>query len=167
MKRPAIISLVLILLCGAGYAGWHYLSGQSKGSATEAAATAVADAAVAVTSGWGQGDKLPYRVAVTHRVTPAGTGSGPWVIGVKTTLHVVGSDHRRDLCRLLPRVRDSVSLVLNGRLSSRDSAGDLQRYRGRLLQSVNKSLGANMVTALNLTATQEFSRAISGCDDVG
>ncbi len=161
MGRPALRAIVLLVLLGAGYGVWRYISNDSKGEAAEAAVSAVAGAA-SMAAGWVV-DRRSFEIALVHRIVPAQQGAEAWVLGVKTTFQVIGASHVEEFCRLLPRVRDSVNGILNGRVGTEGATASLQRYREPLLKSINRSLGADIVHGIELAATDEFSREVAGC----
>lgn len=159
-KSTRMLAMVAFLISIGAVGGLQYFKTGKKGQITEDAADAVGAAATAALD-WTR-DRSERTVEVVTVVDQS-----PQVMTIRAVLTMQGASKLSEVCATLPRVRDSINVLLYDRLRGGVAAGgqiDLARYEGSLKAALNRSYESPAVDRVRLS----FGNAAigdSGCTE--
>ena len=160
-KFTRLIALLAFLITIGAVGAMQYANMAKKGEATEDAAEAVGAAANAALD-WAK-DRSERSIEVVTLI-----GQTPQVVTVRARLTMQGASRLSEVCASLPRVRDTINLMLFDpmRASLRDGGDnlDLAAYEGPLKAALNRAYKEAAVERIRLSLGNA-AMADSGCTE--
>jgi len=168
-KFHKLAGLAVLLIVGIGLGLTQYLDLGKRGETTEAAANAIMDAASAAAS-WAA-DKSQHRVEIVNLMGHARGRDWNGPVAVQAVLIVDKSAGLSAVCASLPRVRDSMNLLLSDRIShalrtgAKLSPDDVAAQGDRLKAMLNRAFSNEPIAEVRLALRNDYDGVEIGCTD--
>jgi flagellar basal body-associated protein FliL len=159
-KSTRLLAMLAFLFSIGAVGAMQYFNASKKGDVTEDAAEAV-DAAATAALDWTK-DRSERTVEVVTML-----GQTPEIVTVRTVLTVQGASKLSEVCASLPRVRDSINLMLFDRVRATVVRGgqiDLASYEGPLKAALNRVYHTPTVDRVSLSLGNA-AMGDSGCTE--
>lgn len=157
-KKVMVILSALILVTAGGWGAWYYFQSSGKGEATEAAAQAMADAARAYQE-WVR-DKEPHTLIIGAMVMGGTSSSARKSYPIEVRLKLEGQENLERVCRMLPRLRDTINMTFTGRVAGRKN---LSEFDERLNRAFGNDFGKDVVKQVRVLPSSRAFAPINGC----
>ena len=166
-KKLALLAVLLVVGIGLGLT--QYLDLGKRGETTERAANAIMDAASAAAS-WAA-DKSQHRVEIVNLMGHARGRDWNGPVAVQAVLIIDKSAGLSAVCASLPRVRDSLNLLLSDRITHALRTGaplsgeDVEAQGDRLKAMLNRTLENEPIAEARLALRNDYDGVEIGCTD--
>lgn len=157
-KLPLLCSVAATILAAIGFGVWFYLKNADKGEMTEAAANAVVGAAEAYKK-WNV-DRQPHKIVIGALIMTGRPASAGKPAPISVEVDVEGKETLYEVCRIVPRLRDAITMTFTGRLARHPELSD---YEDPLGKAFRERADGHTIKRVRVMQAGKGFRFIEGC----